>query len=80
LRNPLLKQMREMVDKYIMTAQPALKNWCDVDGRQIPPNGEAIVKTSNNFTCLAALQNDGSWREVYGRKERVEVTEVVLSF
>jgi hypothetical protein len=62
-----------------VTAQPDIKNWSDVDGRQIQPNGEAIVKTSKNFTCLAALQTDGSWREVYGRKEPVDVIEVVLS-
>jgi hypothetical protein len=63
-----------------MTAQPDFRNWCDVDGRQIQPLGEAIVKTSTNFTCLAALQADGSWREIYGRKEHVDVIEVVLSF
>jgi hypothetical protein len=44
------------------------------------PLHEAIVKTSKNFTCLAALQADGSWREVYGRKEFVEFVEVVRSF
>jgi hypothetical protein len=63
-----------------MTAQQDCRSWRDVDGRQIPPNGEAIVKTSTNFTCLAALQTDGSWREVYGRKDPVDVIEVVLSF
>jgi hypothetical protein len=63
-----------------MTAQQDSKGWRDVDGRLIPPNGEALVKTSKNFTCLAALQLDGSWREVYGRKQSVDVIEVVLSF
>jgi hypothetical protein len=63
-----------------MTAQQDSKSWRDVDGRQIPLHGEAIVKTSNNFTCLAALQIDGSWREVYGRRDPVDVSEVILSF